>query len=552
MSISRIQLVGSRTGISVTSLATGALETPTRGNLLLAVWAKDKDAGTWTAPTGWKVLNSQSNASVSLLVCYKISDGTETTATASFTTAGGVTSVVMEYSGVSNFSPIGPVTAPPYSDNTTLTYSFSSPPADFSGMAISLISLDSLGDTVAESFHPSSPGFEWITTYFHEASPGNPPIALNEKSVTAGEYINGTFTWHTQSDQATGILFFLNDESNMPDNAGIARAKGGDVFTFDYASADVAQVFTFEEDNWGPSLGNNVDIYDVIRPTPDASGVSLAGEWTCSITLFHLDTFSTAHVVYEGSGFSVEYSLDNTMWTALPQNGVVPLSGDADFDIRVNFAGGVVDDPAELTKLTVYVLKSDTVFSETGRQATFTADSFTDEGMKLTDGRLKVLPDPAERAWGTVEIWARFDQANDGIHNCLIYTAFGQWAGTSYTDGGFVTGGVKVYVDGVNQNSSPNFYLDGKFHHYVIVRNDAVANTQFYLGIDSDGASNPTDITVSHLAVYPTKLTAVDAYNLFAGNDSLVVADADGPTVTEHTTPVDIYAYAWSIVSAGI
>jgi hypothetical protein len=345
--------------------------------------------------------------------------------------------------------------------------------------------------------------------------------------------------------------------------AEIALAKGAsDVWEFTYDRADVAQTFVFDSNDWGLHIGDGVDISDAVRPGLAADGeTSTPGTWIASVTLFHLETFASAHVTWEGSGLTVEYSLDNETWTAISQKGVVALDGDADFDIRVTFAGGVVDDPAALTRLTVYVMKTDTVYSTGSRHGTFTADAMTDEGLILRDGGLLIPAstlDPAPTV-GTIELWARVDQAyDDGWVSFLEYLNWtaGGWIGF-YNDGSSTVNHwqadnvTAVYVDGVEvASNSSEFTLSPPlgWHHWVMV-SDAAINNDLGIAMSPTDGQGRGDVAISHVALYPQRMTATEASNLYKAQDPVPVRvdDAATVTVTEHST--DIYAYNWSLVS---
>ena len=293
-----------------------------------------------------------------------------------------------------------------------------------------------------------------------------------------------------------------------------------EVFSFTYDDVALAQAFTFSAGDWGLYTADNVEVSDTITPSLDEDGVtSLAGSWTASITLFHLDTFSSAHVVWEGTDVAVEYTLDGTAWTELDQHDVVDLSGDPDFDIRVSFAGGIEDDPAELVSLTVYVLETDTIISQAGtRTISFSADKITDDGL-VTDAvvTLNASTDDPEPVVGTIEIWAE----TQGSSTILSSPP----SGTSY------------------KNGAAGASSAGELQHYVLVLTTP-ANPDFTIA---------ADVTVSHVALYEGQLTSTEIANLYASQNPapLTIDDDSSFTVAETEEPLDVYAYSWSIVSGG-
>lgn len=64
---------------SVTSISVSYTQTTVSGNLLICVIAPDKNSGTITIPVGFTIVTQVQEASISGALCYKISDGTETT-----------------------------------------------------------------------------------------------------------------------------------------------------------------------------------------------------------------------------------------------------------------------------------------------------------------------------------------------------------------------------------------------------------------------------------------------------------------------------------------
>lgn len=326
--------------------------------------------------------------------------------------------------------------------------------------------------------------------------------------------------------------------------AEISRARGAEVFEFTYDRADVAQTFVFDKNDWGLYLGNGVDVSDAVRPGLDADGTtSTPGTWTASVTLFHLDTFSSAHVVWEGSGFTVEYTLDGTTWLPLSQRGVVNLAGDPDFDIKVTFAGGVVEDTAALTRLSVYALKTDTIRSTGNRTATFTADAITDEGLVISDGILSIDPDgltPVSNV-GTVEFLARRDET--GVATYMYNGSSSKFLGYFNLTNNLASSGVTAYVNGALASDNDNVYPAHQFHHYVVVF-DTLLNE--VIRIAEDG-----DVTLSHLALYPTQFTAAEVAALYAAQSPAPVRvdDSSDVRVTETNPATEIYAYAWSVSS---
>jgi hypothetical protein len=317
--------------------------------------------------------------------------------------------------------------------------------------------------------------------------------------------------------------------------AEISAAKGGEVFIFDYAHCDVADVQTFGAGSWGLYSADTVSVGNTITPDLDNDGItSLPGKITFSVTLFHLDTFSSSHVAWDGSGITVEYALDGVTWAPLAEDAVIPLAGDADFDIRVTFAGGVENDPAVLNSITVYVFATETISGLKSRHATFTQDVIHDGQIALRGGELRVEEDHRDPVTpvAAIEFIGTMDEGNGAVIQ-------GDGFNLVLADGLMAQTGCTVYVDGAI--ASWVDYEPTESHHYVIVP-ATPTSAEFTVGL--------IDMTLTHLALHGD---VPDAAVLFNAQTGLVVRvdDDGGPTVTEDSPAVDIYAYAWSIVSGG-
>lgn len=314
----------------------------------------------------------------------------------------------------------------------------------------------------------------------------------------------------------------------------IAIAKGADVFVFDYDHLDVVYTVALGSGSWGNYQASNVAVASTLIPQTGSDGVtSVRGTYRTSILLAHLTTFTSARVHFDGQGFTMDYTLDSgTTWTALPEDGVIPLSANADFDLRVTFPGNIANDPAVVNSITVYILRSETMQSSMSvRTLTFHKDPLTSNGIVLggtgptvaaANTNAAVDPKnpnppttPADYTFGTIEMWITPSTS----------TVFSSApAGTVYKNGVAATP-----TAGVKQ-------------HVVLVLS-AKSNAAFTLS---------PNCTVSHLAVYPQQMTSSDVAALYAaqsGNPSFSVSDVSTMTVTENSPATLIYAYTWQIQS---
>lgn len=218
MAITRVRFNAAGDVGAQTSLALPLGATATAGHVLLAVWAVDKSAGTFTTPSGWTLLASQVGTSVSIMVCGKVAAGTETTVTGSWSTAAlsGSSGVIAEYAGADTSSPFGPSNLPTYSDTARTSMTLDPAAATSAGAAIAFFGIDSvdLASAGNTGFQPAATGFTWVTTSFDNlsgtANSGAAGAALVENlSITSGQDIAPAFSW-TRSDQVAGFIQLLN------------------------------------------------------------------------------------------------------------------------------------------------------------------------------------------------------------------------------------------------------------------------------------------------------------------------------------------------------
>lgn len=202
--------------------------------------------------------------------------------------------------------------------------------------------------------------------------------------------------------------------------AQVAAFLGGDVYTFDYAHADVADTFVYSAGNWGVyAVTGDVNVTDAVRQ---------AGTITFSVLTSHLDNISSAHVVYEGEAVTVSYSTGQA-FTQLGEDGAISLTASDHLDITVTLTD---DQQSQLTSLTVYLLASETFKSPKGRVFTCTAPSaITNAGLVLNNGAT-IAPVPAydfetvpgvtftpvgtlPTTVGTVEMWCLAPNGANGV-----------------------------------------------------------------------------------------------------------------------------------------
>lgn len=219
----------------------------------------------------------------------------------------------------------------------------------------------------------------------------------------------------------------LSQEVVVPQFGGFAFSMAGDS-----GSIFIEELWSTEED-FMDGLKNNVEFSEErIVPAQD-SGISLAGDWTTSVPLDSQEDTSIYGVMVQWSAkdATVDYSLDGTLWTPLTNGELV--SGipdgfdptDTDLQIRVNFAGGVADDPAYLESLYVIGFRDAMLDNPTEKTVAVSHPAVPrgdyepleyrdDNGVNLSTGSVAIGNDFSDEQYGfkTAEFWIK-PLAND-------------------------------------------------------------------------------------------------------------------------------------------
>jgi hypothetical protein len=95
--------------------------------------------------------------------------------------------------------------------------------------------------------------------------------------------------------------------------AQVASSFGGDVYTFDYAHADVADTFAYGAGNWGSYYisSGDLNVTDAVRPVDSTQHSAIV----FNVLTSHLDNVASAHIHYEGEGIIVSYTTNNAFTT---------------------------------------------------------------------------------------------------------------------------------------------------------------------------------------------------------------------------------------------
>lgn len=203
--------------------------TPTSGRILLCCAGWDKNATSFTTPSGFTALGQRAGTSVSGAMFYKVSDGTETSVavTAGSAPTSGGTVWVAE---VDTTTTLVDYTNPTYSD--TAVASVSTGTATGTGVAVAFATVDSFinvddgppYNTWSNSFtaHPDG-AFSSGVFYDSGGSNGQAPVIIAYKDVTGSA--ESTFTQsinEASTDQMwAAIAIFSTSTTALRDPMGM-------------------------------------------------------------------------------------------------------------------------------------------------------------------------------------------------------------------------------------------------------------------------------------------------------------------------------------------
>ena len=347
-----------------------------------------------------------------------------------------------------------------------------------------------------------------------------------------------------------GVAFYASlsgDDIQRNYEAGIAfmgqdrvyPQYGGTPF---YLAAGDGSIFIEETwlDKTDFERGYKVDVEytpDQIEPSYEG-GVSVSGSWTTSVPLDAQEDTSIYGVLvsWSGVGVTVDVSLDGDTWTQQTSGRLVPIipSGfnptGKDLRVRVNFAGGLADDPAYLESLTVIGYRNNTVANISARSVTVSHPAALrgdyepnlyrdDNGVSLGGGTLTIGTDSTSEpeVARTLELWVK-----------------------PLASGVTISVGGTKYRNGVADTTLP--VGEWSLIHYV-----APANITESITVSGN-------VIVGQATLYPTALTASDVdfiWKSYTGATAIRFTDTTNVGLSEPATPAVVYAYDWSIDGAG-
>lgn len=294
------------------------------------------------------------------------------------------------------------------------------------------------------------------------------------------------------------------------------------------------------EEHWKAASLFNVSVIDgALRPQFDGT-TSIPGQWLDSFALEAAEGTSVFGVSanWDGVGIVIEVSLDGATWETVQRGrniAMIPPGFNPtgkELQIRVSFAGGILEDPAFLDNLNFVGINTGVTPAVDGRTVTFN-NAFQEREyppMALHDnwgaeiasgGSITISPDALEATpIRTIEVWMK----------PLVDT-------TAVT---FGTAFIAGYQNGIVGTTT----LRGE--EWVV-----------YHRVISD-YTNPLVIAVpgqvGQVVLYPTALTAAEVakiYGQYTNSDILLVNDSSSWPVTQTSPAARVYGFDWSIKSAG-
>lgn len=225
------------TSSSTTSVGVSLPSGPTSGNILVVLVCVDKNAGTWTPPSGFTTRQSVSAASMSMLMATKTSDGSETgTLTTSWSNARPNKAIVMEITGTGTISYDSSASNNTETAGTSLATGTASTGAD-AAFAVTLWGNDSAKASPGDP-DPTGSWTNSITTYAEEwtasAGVGEPGFVCGTGPAAASSSVSSTYSHDGNSDQmAAGIIVIAETggggggSSNGPMSGPLKGPTGG-------------------------------------------------------------------------------------------------------------------------------------------------------------------------------------------------------------------------------------------------------------------------------------------------------------------------------------
>lgn len=201
---------------TITCMLPGA---PVAGNMLVLCMSGDKNTGALTL-AGFTQLFEDLSTSVSLYYYYKVSDGTETSISPTWTTSSsaGNTAVYMELEDTAVAGSTWQISGSAHSPTNEVTTNSQStgitPSVTVAGLSIAMASIDSSQSITA----PIASNLSWSNSYTVVASDttasGHAGTYTSEVAVSSGTTVS-TFTYTGTADQVSGAVAVFSKVSGV-------------------------------------------------------------------------------------------------------------------------------------------------------------------------------------------------------------------------------------------------------------------------------------------------------------------------------------------------
>lgn len=332
-----------------------------------------------------------------------------------------------------------------------------------------------------------------------------------------------------------------NAGRDLPQPEDIVLMNLGDYIPLDLSNNDlVLDQWIQTKEEWDTGLHDNTAVVDdKLVPTQDADGISVASTWYKSVSLEAANSATVYGLMldWDGTGATVSVSLDGTTWEAMTRgllsSTTVPsgtTTAGKVLQIKVEFAGGTLDDTSSLDNLNIVLLKNATSMQVSARTVTYSnaipereylfTQYHENYGVEVNSGGTVVISADTldSTPTRTIELLIKRNGSNPTV----------SLTGTNY----------------INGAAGSATLPDGQWVLWHIV-----------LGADSSSAitiNGPCQ--VGYVGVYDYALSAGQVAGIYAdyvGTDAPRFDDASVINMSEPTTAAVIYQHDWSISASG-
>lgn len=195
---------------------------PVSGNRLVWLQAVDKNAGTWTPPSGFVTRESQAASSMSMLIADKIADGNESGAlSSSWTSSRPTKAIVLELQASGGATIVYDDSNSQETEAAGTSYSTGvATSGENSPFAVTMWGNDSAKSNPANP-DPTGSWTGGITSYaenwFATGGIGEPGLVVGHGAVAAASSVSSTYSHDGNSDQmAAGIIIYSETGGSGP------------------------------------------------------------------------------------------------------------------------------------------------------------------------------------------------------------------------------------------------------------------------------------------------------------------------------------------------